>query len=227
MERNMTEHNAARATARKERHRRHANPFTVRGPMAVPHWDAIYGRQAPLALDVGCGPGRFVVELAAKHPEWNVLGLEIREHLVASTLAMAKEAGLANVHALVANANMHLPSILPPQSVAFLAVNFPDPWYKKRHQKRRVVRPDWLTTLEPALMPGASIHAMSDYLPIALEMREVLTAQPGFFSLEPKDTFAAESTTGLTTEREIIHQRRGEPIYRMRFTYGLAKNDQF
>src|SRR6478609_1711806 len=113
------------ATAR-QRHRRHANPFTLRGPIGVPDWQAIYGREAPFAIDVGCGPGRFVWGLARLHPEWNVLGLEIRAHLVAETLAGAREAGLTNVHALVANANLHLSALLPPASVAFVSVNFPD-----------------------------------------------------------------------------------------------------
>lgn len=203
----------------QKRHRRHANPFTLRGPITVPDWATVYGRVADLAIDVGCGPGRFAVELAAAHPEWNVLGLEIRPHLVQATHALAAAAGVGNVYALRANANLHLPIILPTDSVAFLSINFPDPWYKKRHHKRRVVQAQWLEALRPALKTGASIHAMSDYLPVAEEMRAVLTALPDFVDQHPGPAWPQASLHGLTTEREQTHMGRGEPIYRMHFVY--------
>ena len=210
----------------KQRHRRHANPFTLRGPIAVPEWDTIFPRCAPFAVDVGCGAGRFVTDLAATHPKWNVLGLEIRQHLVDATLQAARRLKLSNAHAILANANSHLACLLPPASVVFVSINFPDPWYKKRHHKRRVVGAEWLRALSEKLAPGAEIHAMSDYQPIAEEMYSVLVEQPGFTCLHGAGGFAESSTTGLTTEREIKHLRRNEQIYRMAFVYGLARREE-
>ncbi len=201
------------------RHRKHANPFSVRGPLAAPELASAFARAAPLALDVGFGEGGFLLALAQAHPEWNVLGLEIRPHLVEELNARAKAAGLGNAVAVLANANLHLHELVPDRSVAFVAVNFPDPWYKKRHQKRRVVNPEWLVGLEPKLVPGAELHAMSDYQPIAEQIRRTLEANPRFCNLDGAGTFAPASTTGIVTEREAKHQRRGEPIYRLRFTY--------
>ncbi len=203
----------------RQRHRLHGNPFTVRGEMARPDWQAIYGRTASFALDVGFGAGGFLLELAALHPEWNVLGLEIREHLVEGVLAEARARGLANVHALRANANIHTDSLLPDASVAFVAINFPDPWYKKRHHKRRVVNTAWVATLARKLEGGAEIHAMSDYQPIGIQMREVFEAHPGFVNVAGTGRFAETSTTGIATEREVTHTARNEPIFRMRFRY--------
>ena len=209
----------------RERHRRHANPFTIRGPIRVPDWAAIFARPAPFALDIGCGPGRFVVEIARANPAWNVVGLEIRQHLVAETLYAAQQAQLTNAHALLANANSHLETLFPDQSVAFVSVNFPDPWYKKRHHKRRVVQLPWLDMLSKKMMPGAQLHTMTDYEPIAQHMLQAIEAHGGFVNLDGPGTFATQSTTGWPSERESIHQRRGEQIYRLRFRYGLANSE--
>ena len=207
----------------RQRHRRHANPFTVRGAVEQVDWTQIYRREAPFALDVGCGPGRFVCDLAAAHPEWNVLGLEIRQHLVEEVLHGIAARRLPHAWAMVANANLHLAQLLPPRSVAFVSVNFPDPWYKQRHHKRRVVNAEWVTELCDKLAPGAEFHAMTDFLPIAREIRGVLENHPRFTCAVGGDGFATTSTTGLTSEREIKHMQRGEPIFRLRYVYDLGK----
>lgn len=206
----------------RQRHRKHANPFSFRDAVAAPDWSAIYDRPAPLALDVGFGAGGFLLELARRHPEWNVLGLEIRPHLVEDAVAAARQEGLRNLHAVLANANMHLQDLVPDGAVSFVAVNFPDPWYKTRHHKRRVVRPEWLEVLTTKLAPGAEVHAMSDYEPIAAEMLQVLEGCAGLVNLAGPGRLASESTTGIMTEREIKHLGRGEPVYRMHFRWEPA-----
>lgn len=213
MERNLT------APARRKRHRQHGNPFTVRGPLAVPDWEMVFGRRAPFALEVGFGGGAFLLELARRHPEWNVLGLEIRRHFVETVNAAAAALGLSNMFAVLANANEHLSTLVPPASTAWVTVNFPDPWYKKRHHKRRVVRADWVATLATVLAPGAEVHLMTDYEPVARETRAIFEAHSAFENLDGRGRFAATSTTGIESERERTHLRRGEPIYRLRFRY--------
>lgn len=207
----------------RQRHRRHANPFTVRGAVEHVDWAQVYRREAPFALDIGCGPGRFVCDLAAAHPEWNVLGLEIRQHLVEEVRHGITARRLPHAWAMVANANLHLAQLLPPRSVAFVSVNFPDPWYKKRHRKRRVVNAEWIKELCDKLAPGAEFHAMTDFLPIAREIREVLGKHPHFTCAIGGDGFASSSTTGLASEREIKHMQRGETIFRLRYVYDLGK----
>ncbi len=202
-----------------KRHRRHANPFTVRHDLSHIDIAGLFIRAAPLAIDIGCGPGLFVQQLATEHPEWNVLGLEIRPHLVAHAQGLAQSAQLSNVHCLLANASLHLPNLLGRGQVAFISVNFPDPWYKKRHHKRRVVDAAWLEAMGPSLAVGAEVHAMSDYLPIAEQMRDTLRQAAAFEDLTPGDAWPEASTTGLTSEREQTHLGRGEPIYRMAFRF--------
>jgi tRNA (guanine-N7-)-methyltransferase len=203
----------------RSRHRHHANPFTVRGALTPLDLAAVFHRQAPLALDVGFGRGAFLVELARRHPEWNVLGIELREFLVAKAKAQARALDLTNLHAVIANANAHLSALVPDRSLAFVAINFPDPWFKRRHQKRRVVTRQWLEALATKLMPGAQIHAMTDYEPLARVLLEVFEANPGYCNLAGPGRFAQESTTGILTEREIKHQGRGQPIWRLHYLY--------
>ncbi|MEL6341383.1 MAG: tRNA (guanosine(46)-N7)-methyltransferase TrmB [Myxococcota bacterium] len=201
----------------RERHRIHGNPFSVRGEIEVPDWRARFGRDAPIAVDVGFGRGAFLLDLAAQHPEWDVVGIEIRDHLVRAVRDEAQQRGIRNLDALVANANMHFHALFNDKSLAFVSVNFPDPWFKKRHHKRRVVKTEWLDVVARKMCAGARFHAMSDYEPIAQEMLEVLDAHPRFENIQGRGAFAAHSTTGITSEREVSHSGRAQPIYRMHF----------
>jgi tRNA (guanine-N7-)-methyltransferase len=210
---------ASTRASTRSRHRMHGNPFNIRGPVDVPDWTVHFGRSAPFAVDIGFAQGAFLLELARRHPEWNVVGLEIRRHFVDEANAQAALEGLQNVHAVLANANVHLDQLVPPASVAFVSVNFPDPWYKTRHHKRRVVRPEWATVLATRMAAGGELHAMTDYEPVAREILAVMEATPGFRNLDGEGSLAAESTTGIESERERTHKKRGEPIYRVRFRF--------
>jgi tRNA (guanine-N7-)-methyltransferase len=203
----------------RRRHRIHGNPFNVRGEIERPDWQAVFGRHAPMALDVGFGGGCFTFGLAQRHPEWNVLGLEIRNHLVDDLVAQARAAGLKNLHAMVANASLHLDSLIPDDSLAFVAVNFPDPWYKKRHHKRRVVRSNWIEGLRSKLLPGAELHAMTDYEPVGHQILALLSDATGLVNVHGSGAFAGHSTTGIASERELTHVRRGEHVWRLQFRF--------
>ncbi len=200
------------------RHRIHGNPFSVRRELEQPDWRAIFGRDAPFAVDIGFGRGLFVLRLARAHPEWNVVGLEIRDHLVDRVLEDAREENLRNVHALVANANLHLATLFEANTLAFVSINFPDPWFKKRHHKRRVVQDELLDVLASRLEVGGELHAMSDYQPVAEEILALVDAHESFENLDANGGFATASTTGIPTEREIHHgDKHRQPIHRMHF----------
>ncbi|MBN1961724.1 MAG: tRNA (guanosine(46)-N7)-methyltransferase TrmB [Deltaproteobacteria bacterium] len=201
----------------RRRYRQHGNPFNLHLPIKTIDLNAIFKRLAPIAIDVGCGSGAFTLELAKQHPEWNIVGIEIRQHLVDCINNEASTLGLANIHALLANINLHLEAIIPPQSVIWVSINFPDPWYKKRHQKRRVVNQEWVKLLKTRLVTGAQIHCMTDYQPIAEEIKNIFESIKGFINLDGSGNFAHTTTSGIISERERTHLRRGESIYRLRF----------
>ena len=203
-------------SARQNRHRQHGNPFTVRGPIDVPDWSTHFGRDAPLAMDVGFGAGEFLLELGRQHPEWNVLGIEIRGHWVEGALANVREKGLKNVHAMVANANSHFAELVPVESITFVSVNFPDPWFKNCHKKRRVINGPWLDVLATKMRPNAELHIMTDFQPVAEEALLLLSGHARFEAVDG-DRFLPESTTEIQSDRERCHIRRGERIYRLMY----------
>lgn len=198
------------------RHRRHANPFTFRETIVRPDYLRIFQREAPLEVEIGFGKGQFLVAMAAARPQVNVIGLEIRDFLVEGVLAQAKARGLTNVFALQCNANTAIDVLFQPGEVARFYVHFPDPWFKKRHQKRRVVTPETAAIMMRLLAPGGEIHVMTDYEPIALDIRECLEGA-GFVNTTGPGTFAPATTTGFTSEREDWHLSQGDPVWRMLF----------
>lgn len=200
----------------KGRHRRHANPFSVRTRQPPLHVATHFGRQAPIALDIGCGPGAYVVALAQARPHDNTLGLEIRPHLVEHGRALLAAAGARHADVLLANANQQLGDLLPDNSVVFVSINFPDPWFKKRHHKRRVVTPELLRTLARKMTAEAQVHVMTDYEPLAHAMRQTF-AQAGYVDAFAPKTWPTQSTTNIQSEREAWHLSRGDCVWRMRF----------
>jgi tRNA (guanine-N7-)-methyltransferase len=203
------------------RHRRHANPFAFRQDVTCPDFVALYQRIAPLEVEIGFGKGQFLLALAAARPEVNLLGLEIREFLVEKLLKDAKARGLSNLHAIQCNANTALTALLRPGEVSRFYVHFPDPWFKKRHTKRRVVNSDTAALMRTLLRDGGEIHAMTDFEPIALDMLQCLEAA-GFENSSGRYALAPDSTTGYRSEREDWHLSQGDPVYRMLFTKPAA-----
>jgi tRNA (guanine-N7-)-methyltransferase len=196
------------------RHRRHANPFTFRETISRPDYAAVFGREAPLEVEIGFGKGQFLLTMAAARREVNVVGLEIRDFLVQSVMERAKAQGLSNVFALHCNANTAIDVLFDPAEVARFYVHFPDPWFKKRHHKRRVVTPETAASMMRLLRPGGEVHVMTDYEPIAFDIRDCL-AGAGFVNASGAGNFAPAPTTGFTSEREDWHQSQRDPIWRL------------
>ena len=158
--------------------RQHVNPLSNRfkQPIAIPDWSQIFGDlNRPLAIDIGCARGRFVQQYAQLEPDWNFLGLEIRAPLVDAANEWREESGLNNVHFLFCNANVSLADLLqtyPASKLQRASIQFPDPWFKKRHQKRRVVQPALVETLAKYLPVGGEMFLQSDVCEVQEEMCE-------------------------------------------------------
>lgn len=196
---------------RRVRHRIHGNPFHVRNPPQLESVEALFGRKAPIAVDVGFGKGEFTLDLAHAFPEWNVVGLEIRSHLVERLDELAGERALPNVKGLKANASAHWSAIFPPRSVCLVAVNFPDPCFRRKHQKRRVWQRPWVEELLPTLAPGAELCLRTDFEPLASQVQKVMSSWPGFEYFE----YIQGRVLAITTHREQRHLGRGDSVFRL------------
>ena len=206
----------------KVRVRQHVNPLSKKyqTPVQPPNWENVYAQPAqPLHLDIGCARGEFLLSMATLHPNWNFLGLEIREPLVEQANAKVSELGLSNLHYLFCNVNNSLKPLLETFRVGRLqrvTIQFPDPWFKKRQVKRRVVQPELIDTLAAYLIDGGEVFLQSDVEAVAVQMCDRFEAHPAF-QKQGAQTWLATNPLPVPTEREVSTLSHGEPVYRALF----------
>jgi tRNA (guanine-N7-)-methyltransferase len=141
---------------------------------------AEFGRAAPLIVEVGSGQGHAIVHAASTRPEDDFLAVEVYLAGLARTMLDAHRAGARNLRLVEANAPEVLGHLLPEASVRELWVFFPDPWHKARHHKRRLIKPGFGALAARALVDGGMLRLATDWEDYALEMRDVLDAEPDF-----------------------------------------------
>ncbi|WP_392534883.1 tRNA (guanosine(46)-N7)-methyltransferase TrmB [Nostoc sp. C117] len=202
--------------------RQHVNPLgkKYQTPVSPLDWEKVYPKpNQPLHLDIGCAKGQFLLNLAKIESNWNFLGLEIREPLVLEANKLRSQLGFTNLHYLFCNVNNSLRSLLsslPPGSLQRVTIQFPDPWFKTRHAKRRVVQPELVAELANYLAVGGFVFLQSDMEFIAVEMRDRFASHPAYQKMGTGE-WLSENPLPVATEREIYTQNKGEPVYRALF----------
>ncbi len=141
---------------------------------------AVWGREAPLLVEIGSGQGHAIVHAASSRPDDDFLAIEVFKAGLARTMLDADRAGARNLRLVEANAPEVLQHLLPAASVDELWVFFPDPWHKKKHTKRRLVTADFARVAAGALRDGGMLRLATDWEDYALQMRDVLSAAPDF-----------------------------------------------
>ncbi|QLE46721.1 tRNA (guanosine(46)-N7)-methyltransferase TrmB [Nostoc sp. C057] len=210
--------------------RQHVNPLAnkYQTPVSPQDFEKIYAKpNQPLHLDIGCAKGQFLLNMAQIEPNWNYLGLEIREPLVKEANKLRSQLALTNLHYLFCNVNNSLRSLLsslPPGSLQRVTIQFPDPWFKTRHAKRRVVQPELVAELASYLAVGGVVFVQSDMEFIAVEMRDRFAAHPAYQKVGTEE-WLAENPLPVPTEREIGTQKKGEPVYRALFVRREVVNE--
>jgi tRNA (guanine-N7-)-methyltransferase len=198
--------------------RQHVNPLAnkYQEPIDWPDWSQIYADLSlPLHIDIGCAWGRFPLKMAIANPQWNFLGIEIRQPIIVDANRMRDEQGLTNLHYAFANINVSLGGLLaslPPLVCRRISIQYPDPCFKTRHAKRRVVQPELVNTLATHLLPNTEIFLQSDLEWVAQEMVDRFTANPIFQRQSPD--WLPENPLGIATEREVATLNRGLPVHR-------------
>jgi len=139
----------------------------------------VFGRQAPLIVEIGFGNGDSLAKMAAANPDHDYIGIEVHKPGVGHLLILLTEQGLTNVRVYCHDAIEILEQKLPDHSLAGLHLFFPDPWHKKKHHKRRIVRPSFVDLLNKKLQVGGYFHAATDWQHYAESMLEVLSASEG------------------------------------------------
>jgi len=230
--------------------RQHVNPLKreLQILAEAPNWDEAFADPSkPLHVDLGCGPGRFLLLKARREPESNYLGMEIRKKLVDRGALWAREVGVdSSVKFMTANATISLSNVLAdyPGTVHRVSIQFPDPHFKKRHHKRRIVQPHLVRDVAACLKKGAQVFLQSDVLDVAEAMRDdfeqhgreqfrvceevhgpkgSMPVQDAWDS-ESEDNFVGEwsayqwletNPMNVPTEREVYVLNDHLPVYRM------------
>ena len=139
---------------------------------------AVFGRSAPLIMEIGFGMGGATAHIAQVRPDDNFLCCEVHEPGVGALLKLCGEQDIGNIRIFQHDAVEVLDHMLPEQSLDGVHIFFPDPWHKARHHKRRLIQPPFVNRLARHLKPGGYLHLATDWQPYAEQMLEVLSAEP-------------------------------------------------
>lgn len=182
------------------------SPIALEKIFAVP--------ESPLHLDIGCARGRFILKMAQMFPHQNYLGVEIREPLVDEANRLTRENNLTNLHYEFNNATHSLDVLLEnlPSVLQTVTIQFPDPWFKKKHAKRRMVKDNLVETVVRHLQFGGQIFVQTDIESLAAEMFALFRENAQLSEIE-----IAENPFPVKTERENAVEEKNLPVYRRLF----------
>jgi len=196
--------------------RQHVNPLGL-------HFETFRGERPPLEpareieVEIGCAEAQFLFERAAHDPGRLYVGLEIRQELVAFVNRKARAEALP-VHAVFCQAQLHLTEIFPPASVARFYVNFPDPWFKRRHQNRRMVDAVLAEAMAEVAKPGADVFVQTDVWELAIDAMSVLERDGRFVNAAGEWSFwRSGNPYGVRSWREQHAEENALAIWRLMY----------
>ena len=177
-------------------------------------FDAAFGRAAPVSFEIGFGAGDALLTRAASQSDWNVVGVEVHRPGVGRVLIRAEEQGLQNLRVMTRDAVEILRTQIAPAALSEVVIEFPDPWHKTRHHKRRLVQPEFAQLLTTRILAGGVLKLATDWAHYAEQMREVLNAEPAFENLAADGSgFVARPSSRPVTRFEARGERLGHAVF--------------
>ncbi|MGH8517457.1 MAG: tRNA (guanosine(46)-N7)-methyltransferase TrmB [Panacagrimonas sp.] len=177
-------------------------------------FDAAFGRRGPLSFEIGFGAGDALLARAQARPDWNHVGVEVHRPGVGGALIRAEQLGLENLRVMTRDAVEILRDQVGPDRLDEVVIEFPDPWHKKRHHKRRLVQPAFARLLAERLVPGGVLRMATDWADYATQMRAVLDAESAFVSLSTSDDgYVERPATRPLTRFEARGARLGHAVF--------------
>ena len=180
-----------------------------------PDWKRDFGRAAPLELEIGPGRGAFALDHAERHPELDLILIETRGSDCELIRGRAAKRGLRNLMVLHGDARLLVPRLFPPGSLAAVHLQFPDPWWKKRHHKRRMLDADFGHQMRALLATGGIVDFRTD-VPAYAREGEQTWLEAGFERLP-------EEPPEVLSTRERRYAVSGQPVFRARFRNPAAE----
>ena len=183
---------------------------------AVTDFDAVFGRHAPRVLEIGFGMGAATAAIAQARPDTDFIGVEVHIPGVGALLKEIGERELTNVRIVQHDAVEVLEHMVAPDSLAGVHVFFPDPWHKLKHNKRRLIQPDFVRRLVTRIAPGGTLHCATDWQPYAEQMLQVLSAEPAL--VNSADGYAPKPDYRPLTKFEQRGLKLGHGVWDLVFT---------
>ena len=190
-------------------------PFYRQAPKAIDIESIFAEPDRPMLLDIGCARGRFLLRMAEAEPQWNYLGVEIRHQLVDEANRIASDEGFTNLHYAFCNAMLWLDRLIgniPPGILQAVTIQFPDPWFKKKHAKRRMVNDEMVETIAGKLATKGRVFVQTDIEFLADEMFELFRSDARF-----REDETDVNPFPVRTEREKAVEDKELMVYRAMF----------
>jgi tRNA (guanine-N7-)-methyltransferase len=206
-----------RATAAQQRAMTELWPvYGIEFTNSVIDLNSAFGREAPRMIEIGFGNGEALAEFAKANPEIDCLGIEVHRPGVGHLLLAAETAQLRNLRAICHDAVEVLQN-LPPASISFAHIFFPDPWPKKRHHKRRLIQPAFVELIARVITPGGRLRLATDWEHYAMHMREVLDASSSFKNCAGQNGFVERPQMRPLTRFERRGHRLGHAVWDLEY----------
>ena len=205
--------------------RQHVNPLSqfFQLPLSLPSKSVLFkDSYFPIHLDIGSAKGEFLIQLALKYPNWNFLGLEIRESLVFSSEIKRRKLELQNLKFLYCNVNVSLEewlSDLDYNQLKRVSIQFPDPWFKRKHIKRRVLKTSLINSIARYISKEGELFIQTDILRLMESMINVID-QTTYFERKDINGFRCldKNPYEASTDRELFVLNKNLPIYRAMYS---------
>lgn len=173
----------------------------------------VFGRTAPVVVEIGFGMGKSLVEMAAASPDKDFIGIEVHRPGVGACLSDAGDQGVENLRVMEHDAVEVLKNMIPDASLSRLQLFFPDPWHKKRHHKRRIVQSEFAELVRTKLAIGGCFHMATDWEAYAEHMAEVMNNAPGYTNTAEEGDYVPRPEYRPITKFETRGQKLGHGVW--------------
>ena len=186
--------------------------------VAYPDWSKVFENSNPLKLDIGFGAGSFLLEMAIREPEYNFVGIDMYHKGIRKIITRINKLSIKNIRIVYGDAREKIASIFEDGEISEIYINFPDPWPKKRHTKRRLIKPPFIKMLASKLIPLGKLHLATDYEPYAKEMLTCLESESRLKNKSGLQKFLPAREDIPKSKYEKNYIKAGEKIFYLDYT---------
>ncbi len=183
--------------------------------------ETVFGRQAPLVLEIGFGMGDSLLEMAKNEPDKDFIGIEVHPPGVGKLINEAGKAGVKNLRVYMADAMDVLEDCIADASIDRLQLYFPDPWHKKKHNKRRILQPAFVQKVRPKIKQGGVFHMATDWQNYAEQMLEVMNSAEKYANIDENKGYSPRPEYRPITKFEKRGARLGHGVWDLLFQHGV------